>query len=266
MRFKKDFFRTYLCEAPLPLAIERTQECEILSREEFSRPILDIGCGEGLFAHVLFDEKIDVGVDPNPLELERARSYDAYKELICCTGDSIPRESGSFNTIFSNSVLEHIQDLEPVIREARRLLAPTGRFYATVPTHLFDRFSVGHQALALMGFSELARTYSRFFNGFWRHHHFHTPEGWEGVFRRCGFVVETSRQYCPKTVGLFDDALTPLALPSFIAKKALNRWFLFPGLRRTVAAPLLARLFRGMTKIDPSTTEGGIVFFRLRKG
>lgn len=265
MRFKSDFFRNYLNEASLPLALERTLECEILSTQQFPGPVLDIGCGEGMFAHILFDEKLDVGIDPNARELERAGAYGAYKELICCLGDAIPKESGSFNTILSNSVLEHIPEIEPVVREAHRLLASGGRFYATVPTHLFDRFSVGHQALSLLGLSGLAASYSRFFNGFWKHYHFHTPENWEALFKRCGFEVEAGQQYCPKAVGVFNDALAPLALGSFIAKKSLNRWFFFPSLRRLTMAPLLARLFLPLTKNDPSLKEGGIVFFRLRK-
>lgn len=265
MKFKNDFFRAYLNEAPLPLAIERTLECEILSREQFPGPVLDIGCGEGMFAHVLFDGQVDVGIDPNTRELERAREYGAYKELICCLGDAIPKESCSFNTILSNSVLEHILEIEPVIVEAHRLLAPGGRFYATVPTHLFDRFSVGFQVLSGLGLESLALSYCRFFNGFWRHYHFHTPENWEALFKKCGFEVEATQQYCSKSVGLLDDALAPLALCSFIAKKTLNRWFFFPLLRRVTLAPLLAGLFLPLTKNAPALKEGGIVFFRLRK-
>ncbi len=69
MKFKDDFFRRYLGEAPVPLAIERSLECAILSRQRFDAPILDIGTGEGMFAYVLFDGKIDVGIDPDAREL-----------------------------------------------------------------------------------------------------------------------------------------------------------------------------------------------------
>jgi len=63
MKFKSDFLYNYLKQAPISLAIERSFECEILSKQKFQRPILDIGCGEGLFALILFDEKINVGID-----------------------------------------------------------------------------------------------------------------------------------------------------------------------------------------------------------
>jgi len=90
MRFKDNFFYNYVKVAPIPLALERSLECDILSKKTFARPILDIGCGEGIFARVLFDEKIDVGIDPNARELKRARELDAYDELIECFGDKIP--------------------------------------------------------------------------------------------------------------------------------------------------------------------------------
>src|SRR5947207_12297154 len=123
MKFKHNFFRNLLKEAPLPLAIERSLECQILFKEEFKHPVLDIGCGDGIFASILFDEKIDVGIDPNEMELERAKTYNIYVELIKCFGNAIPKPSRSFNTIFSNSVLEHIPDIESVLKEIHRLLS-----------------------------------------------------------------------------------------------------------------------------------------------
>lgn len=266
MRFKDDFFRRYLGEAPVPLAIERSLECAILSRQRFEAPVLDIGTGEGMFAYILFDEPIDVGIDPDARELERAKQYGMYRELINCGGASVPKPSGSFKTVFSNSVLEHIPDLEPVLREAHRLLAPDGRMYATVPTHLFDHYSLVYQALSALGFDGAAESFRRFFNSFWRHYHFHTPDGWRVLFERCGFRVVESRQYCPRSIGLLNDALAPLSIPSLVVKKLLNRWFLFPSLRAAVGAPLLARVFGGVVRTDPGESQGGIIFFRLERG
>ncbi|HAM34803.1 MAG TPA: class I SAM-dependent methyltransferase [Elusimicrobia bacterium] len=263
--FKPDFLQRYISEAPLPLAIERYQECQIYERHELRHPILDIGCGEGLFAFVLGNELIDVGIDPNPRELVRARAYGAYRELICCPGDAIPRASASFNTILSNSVLEHIPDLEPVLREAHRLLAPGGRFFATVPTHLFDHFSVLYQLLTALRLKRAAESYRGFFNRFWRHYHAYTPEIWAQLFARCGFRVVSTQQYCPKAIGLLEDALAPLSLPSLLVKKACNRWFLFPGLRRSLTAPLLAAILRPFLEIRDQENAGGIIFICLEK-
>lgn len=266
MKFKGDFFRRYLREAPLPLAIERTLECDILSRQRFEAPILDIGTGEGIFAYVLFDGKIDVGIDPDSRELERARAYGMYRELINCGGASVPKPDAFFKTVFSNSVLEHIPDLEPVLREAHRLLAPGGTMYATVPTHLFDHYSVVYQALSGAGLEGAAESFRRFFNSFWRHYHYHSPDGWRELFAKSGFRVVESRQYCPRAVGVLNDALAPFSVPSLVVKKLLNRWFLLPALRSALGAPLLARAFGGFLRTDPAESRGGIIFFRLEKG
>ncbi len=130
--------RNYMANAPFPLAFERAVEAALYAGRRLEHPILDIGCGEGLFARMVFDQKIDTGLDPNARELHRARQYGAYGELILCRGDAIPRPAGSYQTILSNSVLEHIPDLEPVFREAHRLSRAaadsTRRFRRTIST------------------------------------------------------------------------------------------------------------------------------------
>ena len=105
MEFNRDFLRRYMSVAALALAFERVLECRILSFMPFERPILDFGCGEGLFAKMLFAEKVDTGIDPNPKEIERARELDIYLELIVCKDDRIPKPDGHYRTIFSNSVV-----------------------------------------------------------------------------------------------------------------------------------------------------------------
>ena len=48
--FNDNFLCNYLIDAPTPLAIERSWECILFSQEELKTPILDIGCGDGIFA------------------------------------------------------------------------------------------------------------------------------------------------------------------------------------------------------------------------
>ena len=110
--------------APAALAVERSIESKYLNDKTFVRPILDIGCGDGVFAAAVFEEKIDTGIDFDVSEIERAKQYDAYSELLVCPAHKIPKKHNSYGTIFSNSVLEHIPELMPVLKEARRLLKP----------------------------------------------------------------------------------------------------------------------------------------------
>ena len=55
---------------------------------------------------------------------------------------SYPLKAESFDLIASNSVLEHVRDLERYVKEAARLLAPGGFFHAII--HNFYSVSGGH--------------------------------------------------------------------------------------------------------------------------
>lgn len=254
----------YLSLAPLPLAFERVLEATIFAGLRFERPVLDIGCGEGLFAHVVFEEPVDTGIDPDARELKRAAQFDAYRELIQCWGDDIPKPDGSFRTIFSNSVLEHIPDLEPVLREAHRLLANGGRMYVTVPSDRFEQYTAVSRMLSGFGLADLSGRYRAFYNRFWRHHHCLSLEGWRELMRGCGFEVVESYTYNPAALCLLDDMLVPFALPGFVVKRLTNRWTLAPPVRRALLRPV-ASVMRERLARGARADEGGLVFLSLEK-
>jgi SAM-dependent methyltransferase len=264
MKFNDRILERYLSVAPIPLAFERFMEARIYQRHGFRRPILDIGCGEGLFAKVVFGEKIDTGIDPDRRELDRARALRAYEELIECAGDAIGKPNGHYNTVFSNSVLEHIPDVEPVFREVHRLLANGGRFYVTVPSNRFDEYSVANQMLCAAGLRDLAGRYRSMFNKFWRHYHYYTPDGWSALARRTGFKVTEIHTYGTKGICLLNDFLAPFSIISFVIKKIFNRWVLFPSLRRFVMKPVAMAGHR-MLEGGDSARDGGLVFMELTK-
>lgn len=264
MKSNADFLRHYIGEAPLALALERALECRLYARLAFDRPILDIGCGEGLFAEAAFGERIDTGIDLDPVELARARERGAYLELLQCDGARIPKPDGAFRTVFSNSVLEHIPDVRAVLAEAYRLLAPGGNFYFTVPSPDFERYTWINLALETCGLTTMSMSFRKFFNRFWRHHHAYDPAGWTALGHAAGFDVVEAFTYDPRRICLINTALTPFALPSKFIKNAVNRWHLFPSLRRAIAGPiaaLAAPLLRGGER----ASRGGLVFVALRK-
>jgi SAM-dependent methyltransferase len=266
MKFKTDFFARYITIAPLPLAIERSWECEIQSAQNFQPPILDIGCGEGIFAWNLVDEKIDVGIDPNARELERAKNFELYGELIACFGNAIPKPDKSFQTIFSNSVMEHIPEIEPVLREAHRLLKDDGTVYLTLPTDKFDHYSWGSLICSTLGLSGAAARYRRFFNNFWQHYHYYPRAQWEAMFDRNGFKVKDSFEYGSKAQCLFNDFASPFCGIAFIIKKLTNHWFLFPALRAVTTRLIHVPLFSDYARLKKQPTgEGGLIFFALEK-
>jgi SAM-dependent methyltransferase len=232
MKFRQDFLRRYLEIAPAALAVERAVECEILLQQSFARPILDVGCGDGIFASILFDEKIDTGVDLDADEIARARKMDAYLELIVCPGSVIPKRDQSFNTILSNSVLEHIPDLVPVLKEVHRLLAPAGFFIVTIPTDQLEHNSAPARVFRSLGLLGLETWYGRFHNRFWQHYNVHSREEWRALFAGAGFEVVEERLYASPDFSSFYDLLMPFAIPSILAKKLFGRWLLLPRMRK----------------------------------
>jgi SAM-dependent methyltransferase len=98
---------------------------------------VDIGCGDGRLVQVLRAHGLDwrlVGVDPDPVEAGLAERSGQYERVHACSAARIPEPDQSFDFAFSNSVLEHIPELPPVLREAARVLRPGGAFVATVPS------------------------------------------------------------------------------------------------------------------------------------
>jgi SAM-dependent methyltransferase len=97
---------------------------------------LDLGCGDGLLTRIivqLVGKRDLVGIDPDPAELAHAHETGIYSALHEAGGDSVPEPDASFDWVLSNSVLEHIDHLEPVLAEVGRLLRPNGEFVFTVP-------------------------------------------------------------------------------------------------------------------------------------
>lgn len=206
--------------------------------------MLDVGCGDGLFASVLFADQIDTGIDLDPGEIACAEKTGAYRELICCPGSEIPKPAASFRTALSNSVLEHIPALPPVLREVHRVLMRGGTFYFTVPTDQFEQHALLTRLLRWLHLNGLAARYRRWYNRFWRHFNAHHPDEWKKLATEAGFEVLEMIRYNPPSTTTRNDCLTPLALFSSVLKRWTGRWVLAPALRQMLLGSLARRIER----------------------
>lgn len=264
MNFAKNYFDLYFNQAPLALARERTTECYILSKMDIQEPVLDLGCGEGLFGSIFFSTKVSVGIDPNPREIVRAREFDCYKTLICCTGDSVPLPNESIKTILSNSTLEHIQNLEPVLKEMSRILMKDGTFLLTVPSDEFYKATFLY-LMFFRFFGEISRNfYHKKYNQFWKHFHDYKPESWADLFHTNGWTVESMQRYNSRSDSLINDLLVPFALLSFLNKKIFNKWIIFPTIRKQLAR-LISSANEQSLKKSSRDDKGTLILFKLRK-
>jgi SAM-dependent methyltransferase len=74
-----------------------------------------------------------IGVDPDFAEAAQARQLGIYSTVHVVGGDNVPERDAGFDWVLANSVLEHVEQIEPVLAEMSRLLRPNGKFVFTVP-------------------------------------------------------------------------------------------------------------------------------------
>jgi SAM-dependent methyltransferase len=122
----------------------------------YSRPkILEIGSGNGFgLCHMLKSGLDVIGVEPGSgvsfegrfetaLDLLEANGITpAGSYLISAYAEDLPFENDTFDIVFSIAVLEHVRDVNAVMREAMRVVKPTGIVVMNVPN--YNSFYEGH--------------------------------------------------------------------------------------------------------------------------
>lgn len=110
--------------------------------------VLEVGCGGGLLAEEIAGLGFSVtGIDPSEPSLAIARAHAARSgfniDYRTGVGERIPFPDSSFPVVLCCDVLEHVQDLDVVIAEIARVLAPGGVFlYDTINRTLISKLIV----------------------------------------------------------------------------------------------------------------------------
>lgn len=148
--------------------------------------VLDLGCGGGFMAEALALRGAAVmGVDPSEPALEAARRHAAEGSLSIAyrqgVGEAIPVATGSMDVVVCVDVLEHVDDLDRVLDEVRRVLKPGGLF-------LFD--TVNRTWLATLVMVRFAETILRILPpGTHEPDRFVRPEDLRAALSARGFTV-----------------------------------------------------------------------------
>ena len=96
-------------------------------------PLLDVGCGGGLFLGLLRKRGFEVvGLDVS-WEAARVAWQRQHAPAVCGTLDRAPLRAGSFACVTMFHVLEHLPDPRTFLITAARLLQPSGRLVLQVP-------------------------------------------------------------------------------------------------------------------------------------
>jgi GT2 family glycosyltransferase/SAM-dependent methyltransferase len=243
---RRNFLYAYLDQAPVALALMRAVECDHLSALPFERPILDIGCGDGTFARILFNGvTVDAGIDRDEKEIARAKLTNIYDDLRTGEVQALPYESERFATVYSNCVLEHIPDIENALREIERVLKPGGALYITVPNPRCVTFLWWRDKFRKLGLTSLAEWYGNLTLRLFNAEHVLEAEGWSELFERVGLETEHHEPYMPLRASRVQDLLLPTAFLSVILKALIERKLLFPRFHR-VKVRSYRSLFKGI--------------------
>jgi len=160
--------------------------------------VLDVGCATGLFTARAVQAAHLLGLDRDPVVLERARARGYEVLAVDLDGpDPLPLPDADFDVVMALDVLEHLAAPLRLLRELHRVLRPGGLLILGVPNGL----NVLNRALVLLGRPEDITD---------RHHRLGLPFSDHlqrvafaplvALLRREGFAVRSVEHFVPQAV------------------------------------------------------------------
>jgi len=142
--------------------------------------VLDVGCGEGVFAAELARSGASVvGIDVAEEPLRRARTLHPGLELALVDGEGRwPLEDSSFDVVWAGEVIEHVADTAAWLSEIRRVLRSGGTLLLSTPAH---------GRMRLLGIALSRRAFAAHFDPRGDHLRFYTGATLTGLLEDFGF-------------------------------------------------------------------------------
>lgn len=193
-------------------------------------PLLDLGCGDGTYTRILLERASEIfttntyspliGIDPNPSEIAKTTKSGIYSQIFTTDSSNIPLPDASVNSVFSNSVVEHIKDKDGAIKEISRILAPGGIYLFSVPSqHMTSNFKIA-KLLTKIGGEGLKNMWVDAINKKFKHFWLQSPEKWSEDLARHGLKIKKYRYtLSPQNAALWELFLLPSYLQHLFAKK-----------------------------------------------
>lgn len=112
------------CGVSIEPALQKKLKDYLRSGQHTSMPVLDVGCGAGVFSEK-FSGKYNSGV----VGVDIAKSLKNEQVDVCALSWHLPFADSSFGTVFCKDVLPHIPrvGLKPMLLEFTRVLAENGQ-------------------------------------------------------------------------------------------------------------------------------------------
>ena len=239
---------------------------------------IDIGCGDGKLTEILMKRvggRELVGVDADPAETVQAGRRNLYATIHTTDAGCIPEPDDRFDFAISNSVLEHIPDLDQVLAEVARVLRRDGIFCLTVPHAGFRTQLAGPIMPGVSRADYELRLDQRL-----AHLHYLSAAEWRVMLEQHGFTIEIANFYLDRiqiqrwesisrwTAGVLDaisgGRVRPIAMQRSLGLRQLQNRVALP---QPCAAALARILTLGLPRLPTELTEGTstCVAIRCRK-
>lgn len=250
---QKDFLFLHIRSLPYFRGFLRAIESLYYQDLPLPSPVYDVGCGDGHFALLTFDRKLEVGLDPWRGPIHEAKQFGAYESLVEADAARAPFSSNYFSSGLSNSVLEHIPHIDDVLKETARVLKPGAPFYFCVPNPRY--FS----ALSLTKI--FGKPYENWFRKISRVHHADEPGAWERRLEKAGFALERWWHYFSPSAMRVLEWGHYFGLPSLVSKALTGKWIL-SSTKWNLA--LTERYVKKYASPEP-VADGAFTFYIARK-
>jgi SAM-dependent methyltransferase len=161
--------------------------------------VLDLGCGDGRYFRLVWPGLTEtVGVDADARVVEAAEAAGVYRRVHLAEADRVDEPSGSFDHVFANCSLEHMENLDGTLAEVARCLKPGGTLLCSVVTEKFVEWSTLPLLVGRAGFAEAA---ARLEHEFLAYHKLANPlpaRNWKSRLASAGLTVRTHIPILPR--------------------------------------------------------------------
>lgn len=206
------FLNLYLDQRPVFLSVIRAQEAAIFdSIWPLNGKTLDFGCGDGYFMKISYlnsGYKIAYGLETDQQRAKLAEKTEVYKKVLVYDGNKIPLPTESVDFVVSNSVMEHLSDLENSVKEIHRILKKKGKFHVTVMSASYED--------NLLGQILLGDLYLKWMRRRAYHKNLLTKAEWRNLFRSNGFKINNDYNYLDRNSTRLLDLLQYISIPGII--------------------------------------------------
>jgi SAM-dependent methyltransferase len=247
-------FQRYFPYTPAALCVKECARLSALRRYACPPPILDVGCGDGLFASIAFSDAEVWGIDIDAKEGRWAAASQAYAQVVLGDVTKTKLPEAFFETCVANCSLEHVPRLDLALQNILRCLKPGGRVLMFVPNKDWARHLLSYRVLASLGAPALAETLKDAVDSFFNHHHLHDEQGWRQALVEAGFEVEAVEPVLSSASTVAFEAFLLPSLAGLLNKHLTTRWTNFPGARRAFAVPVYALTRLILERSDPTPT------------